>query len=154
MQLYQRLSRSRPVKMISNLLRQGTSSRELSLTIVLGVILGIIPMFGFITAVCAALAAWLRLNIALAVAVFYAVMPLQLILFIPFIRLGEWIFGTERLMLAPDKVISSLQTAPLDFMLQIWHSVLAGLGAWAVVSLLLGISLYYLSFSLISRYRK
>lgn len=149
-----KLKQSRVGKMTLGLLRQGMSAKKLSLTISLGAVLGIIPVFGFITAVCAAIAAWWRLNIPLAIAVLYAVMPLQILLFVPFIRLGELIFGIEKLLLAPDKVIEQLQLDTVGYMLQIWHSVLGALGAWALVSVLLGCALYYLSLVLILRFKK
>ncbi|MEK6476425.1 DUF2062 domain-containing protein [Catalinimonas sp. 4WD22] len=149
-----KLKQNRVGKMILGLLRQGMSAKKLSLTISLGVVLGIIPVFGFVTAVCAAIAAWWRLNIPLALAVLYAVMPLQIILFVPFIRLGELIFGIEKLLLAPNKIVEQLQLDTVGYMLQIWHSVLGALGAWGLVSVLLGFALYYLSLVLILRFKK
>ncbi|MDF9800056.1 uncharacterized protein (DUF2062 family) [Catalinimonas alkaloidigena] len=145
---------SRIGKMVLGLLRQGMSAKKLSLTISLGVVLGVIPVFGFITAVCAAIAAWWRLNIPLALAVLYAVMPLQIILFVPFIRLGELLFRIEKLPLAPTKIIEDLQVDTIGYMLQIWHSVLGALGAWALVSAFLGCGLYFLSLVLILRFKK
>lgn len=149
-----KLRNSRIGKMTLGLLRQGMSAQKLSLTLSLGVVLGIIPVFGFVTAVCAAIAAWWRLNIPLAIAVLYAVMPLQLLLFIPFIRLGEAWFGIPKLPLAPEKIIHNLQLDPLGYMLQIWHSVVGALGAWALIALLLGSALYYLSFLTMLRFKK
>jgi len=147
------LSQTRLFRLIRQQLRQGTSARELSMTIVLGVALGTIPIFGFITVVCAGLAAWLRLNIALSLAVLYAVMPLQLLLFVPFIRLGEIIFSIRRLPLAPENMVNSLQATPWDFMLQIWQSIAGALGAWLLLSVMMGGLLYQVFFLLIRRYR-
>ena len=152
-QLIKKIGQSRIGKTITAQLRQGTSAPELSKAIVLGVLLGIIPFVGFITAVCAAIAAWLRLNIALSLAVLYAVMPLQLILFVPFIRLGEWVFRIERLPLAPERILEQLEADPWHFTLNIWESIAGALGAWLLVSLLLGAVLYYLFVRLIRRKR-
>lgn len=147
------LSQTRLFRLVKQQLRQGTSARELAMTIVLGTALGIIPVFGFITAVCAALAAWLRLNIALSLAVLYAVMPLQLLLFVPFIRLGELLFSIRHLPLAPARIITELQADPWSYTLNIWESIAGALGAWLLVSLVFGAGLYYLSVGLIRRYR-
>ncbi|WPP48542.1 DUF2062 domain-containing protein [Catalinimonas niigatensis] len=149
-----KLRSNRVGKMVLGLLKQGMSAQKLSLTLSLGVVLGIVPVFGFVTAVCAGIAAWWRLNIPLAIAVLYAVMPLQILLFIPFIRLGESIFGISKLVLAPEKILDHLQLDPLGYMLQIWHSVLGALGAWALCALLLGSAIYYLSFFVIGRFKK
>lgn len=153
MQFIKKLGQSRIGKLITVQLRQGSSASELSQAIVLGVLLGIIPFIGFITAVCAAIAAWLRLNVALSLAVLYAVMPLQLILFVPFIRMGEWVFRIDRLPLAPERIVEQLQADPWYFTLNIWESIAGALGAWLLVSIFLGIVLYYLSVRLIRRYR-
>jgi len=154
MGILERLKHSRAVWQFYQLLRQGTSAHELSLTIVLGFTLGTIPVFGFITALCVAIALWLKLNVPLAVGVLYMVMPLQILLFIPFIRLGEFLFSIPQLPLAPDTIIAQVQTQPWLFMLQIGNSVLGALGAWALASLLGGVAMYYLSYYLIRRYRK
>ncbi len=140
--------------MTLGLFRQGMSPEKLALTISLGAALGIIPIFGFVTAVCAAIAAWWRLNVPLTLAVLYLVMPLQILLFVPFIRLGELLFSIEKLPLAPEKIVDNLQLDPLGYVTQIWRSVLGALGAWALVSIVLGGVLYYLSLILIVRFKK
>ncbi|MGO9336900.1 MAG: DUF2062 domain-containing protein [Terracidiphilus sp.] len=69
-------------------LRQGISPRRLALTLALGFAIGCIPVVGIPTLVCAALALTLRLNLPAIQAANYAVMPLQLLLIVPFVRLG------------------------------------------------------------------
>ncbi len=74
-------------------LRQGISPRRLALTIALGFAIGCIPVVGVPTVLCAALALLLGLNQPAIQAANYAAMPLQLVLIIPFMRLGKWMFG-------------------------------------------------------------
>jgi len=152
--LSDRIKQNRSIQLIRNQLRQGTSVRKLSLAIVIGVLLGIIPVFGFITFVAAAVASWLRLNVAVLLAVLYLVMPLQVLLFVPFIRLGELLFGIERLLLAPQRIIEQIQAQPWEFTLQIWHSIAGALGAWVLVSIVTGIFLYQVLVRLIRIYRR
>jgi uncharacterized protein (DUF2062 family) len=73
-------------------LRQGVSPRRLALTIALGFAIGCIPVLGVPTLLCAALALLLRLNQPAIQAANYAAMPLQLLLIVPFMRLGKWMF--------------------------------------------------------------
>lgn len=73
-------------------LRQGISPRRLALTLALGFAIGCIPVVGIPTLLCAALALALRLNLPAIQAANYLAMPLQLILILPFIRLGDWLF--------------------------------------------------------------
>jgi len=74
-------------------LRQGTSPPQLALTLALGFAIGCIPVVGIPTALCAGLALALRLNLPAIQAANYAVMPLQLALIVPFVRLGRWLFS-------------------------------------------------------------
>ena len=78
----------------SNWLRQGLSPQRLALTLALGAAVGCIPVVGIPTLICAALAVALRLNLPAMQAANYAVMPLQLLLIMPFVRLGGWLFGS------------------------------------------------------------
>ncbi len=72
-------------------LSQGISPRRLALTLALGFAVGCIPVVGIPTILCAALALALRLNLPAIQAANYAAMPLQLVLIVPFVRLGGWI---------------------------------------------------------------
>lgn len=74
-------------------LRQGMSPRRLALTLALGFAVGCIPVVGVPTLLCAALALGLRLNLPAIQAANYAAMPLQLVLILPFARLGGRLFS-------------------------------------------------------------
>src|SRR5580658_9207736 len=76
-------------------LRQGISPRRLALTLALGFAIGCIPVIGIPTLVCAALALALRLNLPAIQAANYLVMPLQLVLIVPFVRLGGWLVASS-----------------------------------------------------------
>jgi uncharacterized protein (DUF2062 family) len=73
-------------------LRLGMTPRRLALTLALGFAIGCIPVIGVPTILCAALALLLGLNQPAIQAANYAAMPLQLILIVPFMRLGKWMF--------------------------------------------------------------
>jgi uncharacterized protein (DUF2062 family) len=79
----------------SKLLRQSVSPQRLALTLALGAAVGCIPVVGIPTLICAVLALALRLNLPAMQVANYAVMPLQLLLIVPFIRLGGRIFGAD-----------------------------------------------------------
>lgn len=72
-------------------LRQGISPGRLALTLALGFAIGCIPVIGVPTVLCATLALLFGLNQPAIQAANYAAMPLQLILIVPFMRLGKWI---------------------------------------------------------------
>jgi uncharacterized protein (DUF2062 family) len=74
-------------------LRQGITPFRLALTLALGFAIGCIPVIGIPTVLCAGLALSFGLNQPAIQAANYAAMPLQLLLILPFIRLGQWIFA-------------------------------------------------------------
>jgi uncharacterized protein (DUF2062 family) len=69
-------------------LRQGISPRRLALTLVLGFVMGCIPVVGLPTALCAVIALAFRLNQPAIQAANYVAMPFQVALILPFVRLG------------------------------------------------------------------
>lgn len=76
-------------------LSQGISPQRLALTLALGFAVGCIPVVGVPTVLCATLALALRLNLPAIQAANYAAMPLQLILIVPFARLGQWLVTAD-----------------------------------------------------------
>jgi uncharacterized protein (DUF2062 family) len=73
------------------LLRQGVSPDRLALCVAIGAVVGNIPILGISTVLCAVIALAFRLNLAVIQIVQAAMAPTQLLLIIPFVRLGEWI---------------------------------------------------------------
>jgi uncharacterized protein (DUF2062 family) len=74
-------------------MRQGISPQRLAITLALGFAIGCIPVVGIPTFVCAGLALLLGLNLPAIQAANYAAMPLQLLLIVPFVRLGGRIYA-------------------------------------------------------------
>ena len=76
-------------------LRNGISPRRLALTLALGFAIGCLPVVGIPTALCVMVAMTLRLNMPAIQAANYAAMPLQVLLILPFVRLGGWLFARD-----------------------------------------------------------
>lgn len=74
------------------LLQSGLTPQKLSMTLCLGFATGVMPLLWGTTILCTALAAILKLNQGAIQAVNYCCYPLQLVLFLPFCRLGELCF--------------------------------------------------------------
>lgn len=113
-------------------LRQGISPRRLALTLALGFAIGCIPVVGIPTLVCAALALALRLNLPAIQAANYAVMPLQVVLILPFVRLGGWLFGFRSLR--GFQVASLLHSSPWVVVSQMGGLAGQALLAWVVIA--------------------
>ena len=124
------------------LLLQGISPDRLALCVAIGVVVGNIPILGISTILSAGIALVFRLNLAAMQVVQAAMAPTQLLLIIPFVRLGEW------LLRAPHQAVSI--DAGLALMAQgVGHAVTvlgdaivhAGI-AWLLVAPLAIVALY------------
>jgi uncharacterized protein (DUF2062 family) len=119
-------------RQIEGWLLQGISPRKLALTLALGFAVGCIPVVGVPTLLCAALAVALKLNLPAIQAANYLAMPLQVLLILPFMRLGGWMFASGHPQATAAETL--LHGSPLKL---IWASgSLAGeaLGAWMVIA--------------------
>ena len=71
------------------LMRQGVTPRKLAQSLALGIMLGLIPVLGVSSVLCALVALTWRLNMPAIQLVNYLLTPLQLLLIVPFLRFGE-----------------------------------------------------------------
>lgn len=114
-------------------LLQGISPERLAITLALGFVLGCIPVIGLPTALCAILAAVLRLNLPAIQAANYAAMPFQVALIVPFVRMG----GKLTPAVAKSTLdMSALAHAPLQLLLHSSTGVALQLGKMAGQALL------------------
>jgi uncharacterized protein (DUF2062 family) len=114
-------------------LRQGISPRRLALTLALGFAIGCIPVVGIPTVLCAGLALALKLNLPAIQAANYVVMPLQIALIVPFVRLGGWLFT-----FGPSRAAQSgplLHTSALELALRMGGLAGQAMLGWLVIAL-------------------
>lgn len=114
-------------------LRQGVSPRRLALTLALGFAIGCIPVVGIPTVLCAAVALGLRLNLPAIQAANYAAMPFQLVLIVPFVRLGGKIFPAgAQTGFSPSAL---MHLSPVSLVNNLGALAAHALVAWLVVAL-------------------
>ena len=113
-------------------LRQGMTPRRLAVTLALGLAVGCIPVVGITTLLCAALALAFGLNQPAIQAANYAVMPAQIVLIVPFVRLGGWLFRAHGQQ--PITTTQLLHTSPLHMAGGIGVMAAEALVAWIVVA--------------------
>jgi uncharacterized protein (DUF2062 family) len=82
---------------LKTLLKQGLGPKELAVSISVAILFGVFPIYGTTTIILAFLAIRMRLNMPIMMAVSYLLTPVQILLIIPFVRLGESLFGFETL---------------------------------------------------------
>ena len=126
------------------LLTQGISPDRLALCVAIGVVVGNIPILGVSTILCAAIALVFRLNLAAIQIVQAAMAPTQLLLIIPFVRLGEWILRVPPEPVSIKQGMALLAQSAGHAIAVLWNAILyAGL-AWLLVAPLAVYSIYKL----------
>lgn len=137
---------------MANLLKQGMTPHKLAVTVALGTVVGVVPALGVTTLMGTALAARFRLNIAATVLISYLMQPLQLLLIIPFARLGIYLFGLQELRFTLDEMIAMFKTDWLEALNSLWKANLVAVLAWALLALPIGGALYFMSLPLFKRF--
>ncbi len=125
----------RIVEPLQTAMKQGLTRQELALTLATGVVIATFPVFGVTMFLCMLVAARLELNQVVIQIANYAGYPLQFLLFIPLIRLGESLFGLESVSIDPGQVAGLLWQQPLQFL----QTYGLAIGAACLVWLLLAI---------------
>ncbi|MGM0504962.1 MAG: DUF2062 domain-containing protein [Bacteroidota bacterium] len=131
------------LKPLVNFLKEGLSPEKLALSVALGVTIGIIPVLGITTIMCALVAVIFRINMPAIQLINYFVYPLQLILFIPLLKLGALIFPSEGIVFSLSFIKGLLQQ---DFWLAVqlfWKANLGAMIIWFAISPFLIAILYY-----------
>lgn len=124
-------------------LRQGITPHKIALTIALGGVLGIFPILGACTVLCAGVAFWMRLNQPIIQLVNYLVYPLQIVLLIPFYRAGEWLYGATPVPIVDvADLLKRFGAGPWQFILDYGLVALYGITVWLLIAPVLALIIY------------
>ena len=119
-------------------LRQCITPQKVALTLALGGVLGIFPILGATTLLCAIAGVWLRLNQPIIQLVNYLVYPVQIALLIPFYRAGERLFGAEPVPIVDvPGLVARFGESPWQFILDYGLVGLYGITVWLLAAPLL-----------------
>ena len=94
---------------IISLLKQGLTPQILALSMASGIIIGTFPLVGTTTAICTMAAIMFRMNLLVTQIGNWLVYPIQILLLVPFIILGEHLFGSPS-TLDPSHIVTLLRT--------------------------------------------
>jgi uncharacterized protein (DUF2062 family) len=126
--------RRRIARPIVELLRQGVTPEKIALSLALGVALGVFPMLGTTTALCALAAFLLRLNLPAIQIVNFFVYPLQVALLIPFFRLGERLFGAPHLPLSVEQILAAVHASLWGATRFLWTTTWHAVVVWCLIA--------------------
>ncbi|GEM_PF-5844698 len=127
---------------------------KMSLILALGICVGIMPVFGISTWLLLLLAIIFKLNIAAIQLVNYATVILKYILFVPFLKMGQFLFSTSDSNIRILDIVKHYREDFIGTFHTFWQMNLAGLMVWLVISIPLGIWIYYKSQPLLERQRQ
>jgi uncharacterized protein (DUF2062 family) len=116
------------------LLTQGISPDRLSLCVAIGVVVGNIPILGVSTIICGVVALVFRLNLPAIQLVQAAMAPTQILLIIPFVRLGEWIVRAPAEPVSIKAALALMSQGLWHTVLVLWNAILHASLAWALLA--------------------
>ncbi|HMD31504.1 MAG TPA: DUF2062 domain-containing protein [Candidatus Acidoferrales bacterium] len=120
---------------LRGLLQQGLSPEKIALCLALGIAITSVPIsFGLGTALCAAAALAFRLNLPAIQAANWAASPLQLLLFIPYMRAGEFLTRAKPLPLSIGQITAMFRADLWGSLVKLWGSILRATLGWAVLA--------------------
>ena len=119
---------------IHHFLKQGLSCEKLAFSIALGITLGTFPVLGVTTVLCMLAAFAFRLNLPVIQFANYFVYPLQIVLLVPYYRLGGLVFNARQNFdfNTLKKVLT--QSTPQETITMLLDSTLNAIGAWLIIS--------------------
>lgn len=126
--------RRRIVRPIVELLRQGVTPEKMALSVALGVALGVFPVLGTTTALCALVAFAWRLNLPAIQIANYFVYPFQIALILPFFRAGEKLFGAPHLPLSVSQIVAAIHASFWGATRFLWTTIWHAAVAWCLVA--------------------
>jgi len=127
------------------LLKQGLTPRELSQSIIVSGLISIIPILGVSTFMITTVSLKRKLNLPLMISFSYLMWPVQIIMIIPFIRIGEYIFSVPRNQHTVEEIISSFQSSFFQTLSHLSFELLCGLGGWLLTAVPIAMLIYWVS---------
>jgi uncharacterized protein (DUF2062 family) len=134
--------RRRVLDPILGLLRQGLAPGQLALSLAFGLGVGIFPVLGVSTPLLTVIALGMRLNLPAIQLVNYLASPLQLLLIIPFVRVGERLVGAEPQPLTVSAGLDLLAKGALQAVVILWDAIVHAAIGWIAIGPVLIVILY------------
>lgn len=126
------------------LLTQGITPEKIALSLAFGIVLGIFPVLGSTTVLCAAAALIFQLNLPAIQLVNYLIYPVQLFLLVPFIRMGEKLFHAPPMQLSLTQILALVRADVRKAIGTLWRTEVHAMSAWLLIGLPAILLIYFL----------
>jgi uncharacterized protein (DUF2062 family) len=127
--------RRRLVEPLMGQLKQGATPEKLSDSLAWGAMIGVFPIIGVSSFICGFAALALKLNHIAIQAINWVVYPVQLLLIIPFLRLGNIIFRHEQFTFSLIDITGMFADDFAGASRDLGGLALRGIAAWIIVAL-------------------
>ncbi|NUN06738.1 MAG: DUF2062 domain-containing protein [Bdellovibrio sp.] len=134
--------------------RQGATPEGLALTCAVGFTIAVFPVLGVTTVLCLLVGQIMRLNQPVLQTVNYALAPLQLLMIPLYLKLGAWIFQVPAVSINPLTMVEEFMDSPQTFLQEYWVASLQSLVAWAVVTPVATVGVYFVTRTVFQGYQK
>ena len=139
---HKKLWRERVIALIVAQFTQGVTPQKIALTIALGFSLGIFPILGATTTLCALAGIYFKLNQPVIQLVNWIASPLQLLLILIFVRIGEWMLRAQRVSFSIPELFQKFHESPVKFFQEFGLTGLHGVIAWLAIAPFVAALLY------------
>lgn len=134
-------------------LTQGATPSGLAAALAVGTVIAINPFLGTVTSGCLVAGIVLRLNQpALQVANLLAT-PLQLLLLVPWVRFGEWMWDAPPIPLNPTEIVTEFSSGPFEFLSRFGRTGVHAASAWLFSAPVIAAGIFFPARSLLSRWK-
>ncbi len=128
------------------LFTQGITPDKVALTLGVGSVCSLFPFLGFTSLLNLGVGLWLRLNQPLLQTLNQLLGPVQLVLIVFYVRLGEWLWRAQEARFTIGEMLRVFREASFgDFLHHFGWAGIHAFTAWAVTSPLLLVTVYYVS---------
>jgi uncharacterized protein (DUF2062 family) len=143
--------RERVVGLILTQLKQGITPEKISLTIALGVTLGLFPILGATTLLCFIAGICFKLNQPVIQIVNYLIAALQLALILVFVRIGEFIVRAQPVNFSISEMLQKFRQSPVKFFQEFGMVGIHGIIGWLLIAPFLAAALYFIFLPLLKK---
>ena len=127
--------------LLKNLLKEGITPEKLALSLSCGITIGSFPILGSTTVICIVIALALRLNLIAILLGNWLVYPLQLMLIVPFILLGDRLLGSPAIS-NPQALSALFRSDMLEAFRVMSDAVFHAIVGWAAAAPIALLCLY------------
>ena len=126
------------------LFKQGLTPVELTQSIIVSGLISTIPILGVSTFLLTALSLKRKLNLPIMIAQSYIMWPIQVVMIIPFINIGEFIFSVPKTNHSAAEIILSFQNSFFGTVSHLSFELLCGFGGWMLTAVPFSAGVYLL----------